>query len=695
MNQSLKIYLGDLTYDTICVSTNGMPLNIGYIASHCIQQFKSDIEIVLYKYISELEKDILKSPPDILGLSNYCWNQNIGHEMFCLLHKVNPNALSVWGGPNFHKKKLLQEQWLNNFPEVDVYIPLEGEVGFANVIEKVLKIKNRKKIRSNIRTKTIDNCIVRSSNKNYLFSAPCKRVKNLDSIPSPYLTGILDKFFDGKLDPYIQTSRGCPFTCSFCVDGSEEVKKVNRFCIERVTKELNYIATRVSSNVHTLGIMDLNFGMYKGDLEVCDAIVDIQNKYNYPKSIATATGKNAKKKIIETIKKLHGSLKLTMAVQSMDKKVLKNINRDNISEESMIELAPTIKESGLQTHAEVILGLPGDTYESHLNTIKTLLNAEIDEILVFTCMLLPGSEMYEKREKWGLKTKHRILPRDFAKLTNGKIVIETEEVVVGSNTMTFDEYVKLRLFNFLLSITNMDIAYSSLKKFLKEHKVGIFDLVNELLKNLDKAPDCIKKICNSYKRSTIDELWNSSEEIFSHYQQESEYNKLVSGEAGINVSYHHQTLVMINYMSEWTTFIHKTLKNLLRKKNSFNEAINLQFEDVINYSRGISFNPLGKDRMSVNPKYEFHYDMVQWLNKSNVNLPLSQFKLPKKTKIEFRYAKEQYNFIQDQIERFGNNVVAASKSIFATTSIPSHYFWRKPFTESTFIENKNPTKRVN
>ena len=56
MNQSLKIYLGDLTYDTICVSTNGTPLNIGYIASHCIQLFKSDIEIVLYKYISDLDR---------------------------------------------------------------------------------------------------------------------------------------------------------------------------------------------------------------------------------------------------------------------------------------------------------------------------------------------------------------------------------------------------------------------------------------------------------------------------------------------------------------------------------------------------------------------------------------------------------------------------------------------------------------
>ena len=119
----------------------------------------------------------------------------------------------------------------------------------------------------------------------------------------------------------------------------------------------------------------------------------------------------------------------------------------------MMELAPTIKESGLQTKAEVILGLPGDNYEAHTYTLKTLLNAEIDKILVFSCMLLPGSEMYpqEERKKWSLKSKHRILPRDFAKLSNGKIILETEEVVVGTEQMTFDEYVKLRLFNFLLN----------------------------------------------------------------------------------------------------------------------------------------------------------------------------------------------------------------------------------------------------
>ena len=185
-NKPLTIYLGDLTYDTITVSTNQVPLNIGYIASYCIKQFGPDIEIVLFKYINDLEQAILTSPPDILGLSNYCWNQNIGHEMFRILHKENPNALSVWGGPNFPKDKLSREKWLDKFPELDVYITEEGEIGFSTIVESVLKIKDRKKIRANILAKPINNCIVRNTDRSYHFSTSSQRIKNLDDVPSPY-----------------------------------------------------------------------------------------------------------------------------------------------------------------------------------------------------------------------------------------------------------------------------------------------------------------------------------------------------------------------------------------------------------------------------------------------------------------------------------------------------------------------------
>ena len=76
----------------------------------------------------------------------------------------------------------------------------------------------------------------------------------------------------------------------------------------------------------------------------------------YLKALELYTGKNNKERIIDSIKSLNGSLALSMSVQSLDEGVLKNIQRDNISVDRMLGLAPTIKESGLRTTAEIIVG---------------------------------------------------------------------------------------------------------------------------------------------------------------------------------------------------------------------------------------------------------------------------------------------------------------------------------------------------
>ena len=67
MMQPLKIYLGDLTYDTTSLSTDAFPLNVGYIASYCLKEFGTDVEISLFKYITELDKAVHESPPDIFS----------------------------------------------------------------------------------------------------------------------------------------------------------------------------------------------------------------------------------------------------------------------------------------------------------------------------------------------------------------------------------------------------------------------------------------------------------------------------------------------------------------------------------------------------------------------------------------------------------------------------------------------------
>ncbi len=180
MNRPLQIYLGDLTYDTVEISTESMPLNIGFIASYCLKKFGKNIEITLFKYISELEDAIIKSPPDILGMSNYCWSQNVSYEMFNLLKKENPYALSVWGGPNFPVDLPSQKNFLEKFNAMDVYVPIDGEVGFSNILEHILKLNSTEEILEHILKNPIDGCITRNRLGEIQFSITTIRIKKLD-----------------------------------------------------------------------------------------------------------------------------------------------------------------------------------------------------------------------------------------------------------------------------------------------------------------------------------------------------------------------------------------------------------------------------------------------------------------------------------------------------------------------------------
>ena len=134
----LKIFLCDLTYDTITLSTDVFPLNIGYIASYCKKLFGNDVEITLFKYVDAIDDAVSKNPPDILAMSNYAWCQRIDREISKIFSKLNPHGIVVWGGPNFPLDLPSQERFFRENSVIDIYVPVEGEIGFANIVKKNL-----------------------------------------------------------------------------------------------------------------------------------------------------------------------------------------------------------------------------------------------------------------------------------------------------------------------------------------------------------------------------------------------------------------------------------------------------------------------------------------------------------------------------------------------------------------------------
>lgn len=670
----IKIFLGDITYDTVSLSTEAIPLAIGYVAAYCNKIHGSKVEITLFKYLEELEQAIIDSPPDILGLSNYAWNQNIGLEMFNLAKQHNPNVLTVWGGPNFPIDFPSQQKFMMQYSVVDVYVPLEGEIGFSNIVDVALTTDDLSKIRNKVISTEIEGCVVRDENNKLHYSGPGLRTKALDDIPSPYLTGLFDKFFDGRLSPLLQTNRGCPFSCTFCTDGIDEKQKVNQFSMGRVLEEIDYVGKHVPRKTGLMILADLNFGMMPRDRQICEAIAKTQKQYGYPKKIDCSTGKNSKDKIIDAIKILNGALMIKLSVQSTDENVMVNMKRDNISTEQMLALTPAIRESNLPSMTEIIVGLPGDSFETNIKTIKDMMRVDVDEYLIYTLMLLHGSELNipQERKKWGFKTKFRILPRSFAKLQSGKKVMEIEEVVIGSNTLSFDDYVKIRLLAFSIFITNQP-AFKPIIKFLRQNHVDIFDLFNRPLES-DDLPISIKKLFNQFKDATVNELWDSPEDIIKNFQNEDEYNKLLTDQLGFNVIQFHQALVTTNHMSDWTEYVISLAKKLLLENNIQDESILEEYTNVANYCRGLTYNVLELDSNLDNPEFVFKYDIQKW-NDCTDPISLNNFKFSTPRKILFSYTKEEIELFKNNMDIYG---ISTNGMAQVLKRIPKYYLWRHP-----------------
>jgi hypothetical protein len=344
----------------------------------------------------------------------------------------------------------------------------------------------------------------------------------------------------------------------------------------------------------------------------------------------------------------------------------------------LVQLGPALKNEGLDTVCDVILGLPGETYDTAIQTIKDVLNANIDWINIWTLMLLDGSELNtpKEREKWDLKSKFRIIPRDFVKFKSGKVVMEIEEVGIGTNSLSFNDYIELRLFSLIIKIISATPCYRSIFKFMKFYDVKIFDLAFSMLKNTNLSSKKLQIFFEEFKQYTIDELWDSEAELIEHYQNPMEYEKLLNGSAGQNVAFYFHAIAISDHMSDFTDFVIQNSRILL--ENHTIDDFNSQLNSIEQYCKGSCENIFGEDRLKSNPEFMFDYDVLTWMN-TGVTASLNSFKLDQKSKIKFSLTQEQYDVVEDKLNIFGHNRIGKSQSV---NWVPQHLFWRKPLLQN-------------
>ena len=571
-NKKIKIFLADLIYDSVD-SNYVVPLNIAYIAAYLQAKIPNQTEIKLFKYPTELEQALKDSPPDILGLSFYSWNERLSLHFAEIVKEINPEILTVLGGPNIRTSEDDLKSFLMKHRTLDYYIIHEGEEPFYNLVETILKGNK------GFRNLPIPGCAsVKSQSLIYtpldFASKPIKMIQ-----PSPYLTGWLDPFLKNpKMIPLLETNRGCPYGCSYCAWGAAALSKVRVRPIEDIFEEIEYIAKH-SAQQSSWIFCDANFGILPRDIDIAKKIRQVMDEKGFPSQVIIWHSKNTSKRNIEIVKLIGGTHSGYVALQSTDLDVLKNTGRGGIRFNELIKVLDHYKKENIPVSTDILIGLPGETAVSHLQTLFKAFELGFEEINPYNIRLLPGTE-YEsdiKRESYGVRSKFRPIFGSYG-IYAGRKVFELEESIRSTKDMTEDELNSFKILHWLIYFAWNGGVFKPLLNYGRAFGINPGHILYKLTKT--KEPS-LEKLFIQMTKDSSDEWFDTHEEMLKYYEDTENFNLMVKGFMKLNFLYISRIFTDHKIIRCLQNEIILILTNELKKNGSYKESLMDSLTNVI------------------------------------------------------------------------------------------------------------------
>lgn len=607
----IKATFSDLTHTGQVVAANTFPFGVSLVASHAKKELGDDIDIELFKYPEDLARSLDEALPRVAAFSCYLWNVRLAHTFAERLKRRAPETIIIFGGPNFPVDEPNQKRFLEQYPAIDFYVYKEGEKACANLLKR-------------LRDLNWDAAALKASGERlpsvhylaggeHVFGPLMDRMESLALTPSPYRSGMMDKFFDGVLIPMIETNRGCPFQCNFCIEGTKYYNKVRWEQHDNIKADLDYISARTTNP--DLLITDSNFGMYKEDLETCRLIAEYQKEKGWPRYVQNSSGKNQKERVLEAARILNGAMILTVSIQSADETVLKNVRRSNISIDQIVEVGKQAELAGANSYSEIILGLPGDSREGHFRSVFTMIDADINDVLTYQTMMLPGTdiEIPETRERHGMETRWRALPRCFGiyDILGERIpVAEVEEICVASKTLSFDDYLECRGLSLSIELFHNSGVFAELAAFLKRHGIKRSEFVSRC-HAIASAPDSrLRDIFDGYMRENQEKLWTERRDLVEWLSQTDVIERHVSGELGSGELYKYRAMAFFWRQQDMHEIALTAALGLLRQSDMVTPAIELYLTQLSRYNL-LRKTHLIETSRAANERFDFDFPALE------------------------------------------------------------------------------------
>ena len=561
----MLIYFADLSHDYFKVNQY-TPTGIGYLSSYSKSKLGNKVEFRLFKSITKLFEAYEKEKPDLVGFSNYTWNVALSKHAGEWIKDRDPSIPIIMGGPNIRTYRKGVEEFLRINKYVDTYCMFAGEISVYEILKYLLAQQKKNRTAEVLKNQTFDGCYSISKN-NLIGNSNYAKPNDLDDVPSPYLNGMMDPFLKEGYYPIFETNRGCPFSCTFCIWGISALNKVLKFSIQRVKEELSYVANS-SIESSALVLADANFGILKRDVEIAQHIRNLYDKTKSFSSIRMYWAKVAKPHMVD-IGKILGHLTHTyIAFQSLDEKVLENIKRKNIRTEELTELIEKLKGFSYGAQTDLLVGLPGETFDSHLDSYNKALAMGLTHIFGGEIQMLPGAEMDEEehRKKYGLKTKYRFIEGGYG-LYRNKFVYELQESIRETKTMTEDEMLKLRAIRAFLFASVTLGEHLPLINFLSKKGLKFTKVCEHLVEEGKKDP-IFKDSIDWLLKKSHDEWYENPRTAEEYISNPKVKNSLLEEEAFLKLNTGFFARICLNkeQYDSYYKVLEKVLTNFVAKE---------------------------------------------------------------------------------------------------------------------------------
>ena len=368
-----------------------------YAAGKC-ERYKEEIGIAEYTINQPLDQiliDLYKRKPEVLCFSCYLWNIEYVEQLVAELGKIMPQT-DIWlGGPevSYHASHMLEQ-----FPQVYGIMRGEGEETFLELAEFYYNNsgKSLEQCEKVQRLKEIVGITFRDGEE--IIETADRSVMDLSKVPFVYED--LDVFKNKII--YYESSRGCPFSCSYCLSS---IDKCLRFRdLELVKKELQFF---IDHEIPQVKFVDRTFNCkHSHSMEIWSYIKEHdKGKTNFHFEVAADLLNEEELNLISTMRP--GLIQLEIGVQSTNEQTIKEIHR-TMKFSQVTEVVNRVHAAkNIHQHLDLIAGLPFENYNSFHKSFCDVYALRPEQLQLGFLKVLKGSYMEEKTKDYELLYQNR------------------------------------------------------------------------------------------------------------------------------------------------------------------------------------------------------------------------------------------------------------------------------------------------